>query len=132
MHIHRYVFMYMCTYVGNYIILQGSMNDTYFPGQPDIELMSGGVPLWPINGSAVTLNQLSMNVIPGHSRNGSNIVISGPPTNNTVYICQLQLSADDNIFSYPAFVYVAIELFVDSCTCVHIIYAKCKININLT
>ena len=43
------------------------MNVTYFPGQPDIELIctvSGGVPLWLINGSAVTLNQLSMNVIP--------------------------------------------------------------------
>jgi len=122
--------MYMHTYVGNYIILQGPMNVTYFPGQPGIELIctvSGGVPLWLINGSAFTLNQLSMNVIPRHSRNGSNIVISAPPMNNTVYICQLQLSADDNIFSYPAFVYVASELFVDSCSHNYIMYVECKI-----
>ena len=108
-----YVYMYTYTYIG--MITQGPMNVTYFPGQPDIQLIctvSSGVPLWIINGTAVTLSQLDAptdTVPPGHSRNGTNIVISAPPVNNTIYVCELPLTADDSTFSYPAFIYVAGE-----------------------
>ena len=108
-----YVYMYTYTYIG--MITQGPMNVTYFPGQPDIQLIctvSSGVPVWIINGSAVTLNQLDNphgTVPPGHSRNGTNIIISAPPINNTMYVCELPLTFDDSIFSDPGFVYVAGE-----------------------
>ena len=85
------------------MITQGPTNVTYFPGQPDIQLtctVSSGVPIWIINGTAVTLNQFdnpSDTVPPGHSRNGTNIIISAPPVNNTMYVCELPVTADDFI-----------------------------------
>ena len=104
---------YMHTYIGT--ITQGPMNVTYFPSEPDIQLkctVTSGVPVWIINETAVTLSQLDNpndNVPAGHSRNGTNIIISAPPVNNTMYVCELPLTADNSIFSDPAFVYVAGE-----------------------
>ena len=69
--------------------------------------VSIGVPVWIVNETVVTLSQLDNNVLPGHSRSGTNIVIEAPPTNNTVYVCELAVSIKEIIFSDPAFVYVA-------------------------
>ena len=103
--------MYVYTYVG--IITEGPRNVTYFPGDGDIQLMctaTTGVPVWIVNGTAITLNQLdNPNTLPGHSRTGTSIVISAPPMNNTWYMCELVLSVNEILFSDPAFVYVASE-----------------------
>ena len=107
--------MYVCTYTG--AITQGPMNVTYFPGQPDIRLtctVSSGVPLWIVNGTiTIALNQLDNPdnmILPRHSRNGSDIIIEAPPTNNTRYMCQVSLTVDGpTIESDTAFVYVAGE-----------------------
>ena len=76
--------------------------------------MSDGVPLWIVNGTiTIALNQLDNPdnmILPRHSRNGSDIVIAAPPTNNTRYMCQVVLTVDGpTIESDTAFVYVAGE-----------------------
>ena len=94
-------------------ITQGPMNVTYFPGQPDIRLtctVSSGVPIWVVNGTPFTLNQLNNMILPGHSSNGSDIIIAAPPTNNTRYMCEVTVTVGDPTFeSDTAFVYVAGE-----------------------
>ena len=92
-------------------IVEGPQNVTYFPGQGNIELkcnVTAGVPLWMVNGTTFTLNELSDGELPGHNRTGANIIIE-TPVNNTKYVCESLLSTDLTIQSTPAFVYIAGE-----------------------
>ena len=74
--------------------------------------MTRGIPVWIVNGTAVTLAQIddpgnNPNVPPGHSRIGSDIIIEAPPANNTMYFCEVALSHSEFYHSDTAFVYVA-------------------------
>ena len=92
-------------------IVEGPQNVTYFSGQGNIELkcnVTAGVPLWMVNGTTFTLNELSDGELPGHNRTGANIIIE-TPVNNTKYVCESLLSTDLTIQSTPAFVYIAGE-----------------------
>ena len=84
---------------------------TYFLGQGNIELkcnVTAGIPLWMVNGTTFTLNELSDGELPGHNRTGANIIIE-TPVNNTKYVCESLLSTDLTTQSTPAFVYIAGE-----------------------
>lgn len=77
-----------------------------------------------INGTTFTLNELARGELPGHNRDGTNIVIEAP-VNNTQYVCESLISTNHSIQSVAAFVYIAGELSIGNerhvciCTCVH-------------
>ena len=58
-----------------------------------------------MNGSLHSLTDLQNGMLPGHSRNGSNIVVN-IPTNNTEYIC-VSIQDDGDVESAPAYLYIA-------------------------
>ena len=90
-------------------IIEGPKNVTYFPGQGNIVLLCNvtvGVPLWMINGSTFTLNELSQGELPGHNRIGTNLIIE-IPVNNTMYVCESLVSTDHTLRSEAAYVYIA-------------------------
>ena len=76
-----------------------------------------------INGTTFTLNELARGELPGHTRDGTNIVIE-TPVNNTQYVCESLISTNHSIQSEAAFVYIAGELSIGSerhvCMCIYI------------
>ena len=89
-------------------IVQGPTDVIYFPNQGPIQLtcvISQGSTGWRVNGRLYTLNDIQNGSLPGHSRNGSNIVVI-TPTNNTQYNC-VSIRDQGDISSSPAFLYIA-------------------------
>ena len=83
----------------------------YFPNQGPVQLTcvrntTAGSTAWRVNGTQFSLTQLSNNESTGHSRNGTSIVIN-TPTNSTEYICVLVFDDRPDIFSDPAYLYIA-------------------------
>ena len=91
--------------------IQGPSIVIYFPGQETIQLacsITQGSTGWSVNGQpAVSLTGIDANGIPGHSRNGTNLVIN-TPVNNTEYAC-VSIRDDRDVFSDPAYLYIAGE-----------------------
>ena len=113
-------------------IIDGPRNIIYFPGQGNIILkcnVTDGIPLWMVNGSTFTLNQLAQGALPGHNHDGTNIVIE-IPVNNTKYVCESLISANYSIRSEAAFVYIAGELSIESerhvCICIRVNLKNCQ------
>ena len=77
--------------------------------------VTGGVVIaWIVNGSAYTRNELTNGRLPGHSRNGANILVNSP-MNNTKYVCVFIDDNDNEVNSDPAYIIIAGE------------YNKCQI-----
>ena len=115
-------------------IIDGPRNIIYFPGQGNIILkcnVTDGIPLWMVNGSTFTLNQLAQGALPGHNHDGTNIVIE-TPVNNTKYVCESLISTNYSIRSGAAFVYIAGELSIGSemhvCICIQVNFKKLLIS----
>ena len=73
-----------------------------------------GIPLWLVNGQRYTLNVLFNGSLPGHSVNGTNIIVEelvmNDPRNDSVYVCVLpQVPPAAEIRSDPTNLYVAGE-----------------------
>ena len=66
-----------------------------------------GVALWNVNGTDYRLSSLTNGELPGHSRNGTNILVNSP-VNNTEYICTSQTN-DGDFSSDPAYIVIAGE-----------------------
>ena len=87
-----------------------------FPGDTSAvfacQLSDGGSPLWEVNGTRYTLEELSDGNLNGHSANGTNITVS-VPVNGTKYVCIILTTPPNSvILSDPAFLYIAGELHV--------------------
>ena len=84
-----------------------------YPGNTNAEfacrLSNGALPLWEVNGTRFTLEELSNGHLNGHSVIGTNITVS-IPVNGTKYVCITP--GDAAISSDPAFLYIAGELHV--------------------
>ena len=91
-------------------IIEGPSSVTYLPGLTPlpIELTCNvtGVALWSVNSTDYRLSSL-LGALPGHDRNGTNILINSP-VNNTEYICVSQTS-DGKTRSDPAYIIIAGE-----------------------
>ena len=67
-----------------------------------------GVALWSVNGTDFTLtNSRLLGALPGHSHNGTNILVNSP-LNNTEYICVSQTNYGKTR-SDPAYIVIAGE-----------------------
>ena len=92
-------------------IIEGPSNVTYLPGLTPlpIELTCSvtGVAAWRVNGTSYTLGSLINGALPGHGRNGTNILVNSP-VNNTEYIC-LSFTNDGETSSDPAYIIIAGE-----------------------
>ena len=93
------------------IIFEGPSNVTYLPGVTPlpIELTCNvtGVTIWSVSGSSYTLGELTNGRLPGHNRNGTNILVNSP-VNNTEYTC-ISLTNDGAVLSDPAYIIIAGE-----------------------
>ena len=94
------------------IIIQGPSNVTYLPGVTPlpIELTCNvvtGVAFWRVNGTIYTLTRLTNGKLPGHNRNGTNILVNSP-VNNTEYICA-SITNYAETKSDPAYIIIAGE-----------------------
>ena len=91
------------------VIIEGPSNVTYLPGVTPlpIELTCNvtGTAVWRVNGTSYNLTDLTNGSLPGHSRNGTNILVISP-VNNTEYIC-VALTNDGETLSDPAYIIVA-------------------------
>ena len=91
--------------------MEGPSNATYLPVLTPlpIELTCNvtGVATWRVNDTDYTLTSLANEALPGHSRNGTNILVNSP-LNNTEYICVSQTN-DGETRSDPAYIIIAGE-----------------------
>ena len=103
------------TYTNAGTVIEGPSNVTYLPDETPlpIELTCNvtGVAAWRVNGTIYILADLTDGALPGHSRNGTNILVNSP-VNNTEYIC-LSATNDGVTISDPAYIIIAGE-------CVHV------------
>jgi len=90
-------------------VIQGPSHLIYFPGQDPVQLtceVSEGSTAWSVNdGTAVSLGDIDLGGLPGHSRNGTSLVVD-TPVNNTKYQC-VSIRDAGNVMSDPAFLYIA-------------------------
>jgi len=95
-------------------IIQGPSDVIYFPGQDPVQLtceISEGATGWSVDDSpTVSLSDIERGGLPGHSRNGTSIVVD-IPVNNTEYVC-VAIIDDGNVRSDPAFLYIAGEFII--------------------
>ena len=106
-------------------IIEGPSNVTYYSNLTPlpIELICNvtGSAVWTVNGTDYLLNSLTN--IPGHSHNGTNILVNSP-MNNTEYIC-VSLTNDGVIVSDPAYIVIAgtsvCKCLVSSCVASYIV-----------
>ena len=97
-------------YAGN--IIEGPSNVTYVPGLTPLPIeltciVTGGSPLWIVNGTSYTLSTLFSGGLQGHNATGSNISVN-IPVNNTEYICvSSRLPPAMDIRSDPAYIIIA-------------------------
>ena len=93
------------------IVIDGPSNVTYLPVLTPlpIELICSitGVAGWRVNNITYTLGQLDNGALPGHSRNGTNILVNSP-VSNTEYIC-VSTTNDGETMSDPAYIIIAGE-----------------------
>ena len=96
----------LCIYPNTGTIIEGPSNVTYLPGLTPlpIELTCNvtGLASWRVNGADYTLASLADGALPGHSRNGTNILVNSP-VNNAEYIC-VSLTSDGETSSDPAYI----------------------------
>ena len=96
----------LCIYTNTGAIIEGPSNVTYLPGLTPlpIELTCNvtGFVIWRVNGTDYTLADLNNGALPGHSHNGTNILVNSP-VNNTEYIC-VSLTNDGETSSDPAYI----------------------------
>ena len=104
----------MCIYTNTGIIIEGPSNVTYLPGLTPlpIELTCNvtGFVIWRVNGTAFTVADLNNGALPGHSHNGTNILVNSP-VNNTEYIC-VSLTSDGETNSDPAYIIIVGECVI--------------------
>ena len=67
------------------------------------------VTAWIVNGTAYTRNELTNGNLPGHNRDGDNILVNNP-VNNTQYVCVFLDSDTNEGNSDPAYIIIAGEL----------------------
>ena len=53
---------------------------------------------WVVNGNSYFINQLRNGDLPGHNVNGSNILITSNPMNNSQYVCTDSISSDGGVY----------------------------------
>ena len=90
-------------------IIEGPSNITYIPDLTPLPLELKcnvtGIPIWIVNGSAISLPYISSGALAGHSRKGWNILVNRP-VNNTEYIC-FSAIYDSGTLSDPAYIIIA-------------------------
>ena len=128
-------------YTNTGIVIEGPSNVTYFPGLTPlpIELICNvtGLVVWRVNGADYTLTSLTNGALPGHSSNGTNILVNSP-VNNTEYIC-VSLTNGYETSSDPAYIFIVGKCVVcfmniKSCmlsTTIIIIWTTCVITLVL-
>ena len=69
-----------------------------------------GYVTWKINKILYLLSLITIGVLPGHKRNGTNILVYSP-VNNTEYICvsPSNTAALNDVYSDPAYIVIAGE-----------------------
>ena len=120
-----YIYVYVCMLIHIYMgydnlyfvpagvpVIEGPSEVIYRPNEGPIELTcerntTAGSTGWRVNGgNTLSLDDIRMGGLPGHTVNGTNLVIVNA-TNNTQYIC---VSVDDvlgNTDSNPVYLYIA-------------------------
>ena len=87
-------------------VVEGPSIVTYIPGltPSPIELTCNvtGVALWRVDDESYTLTEITNGVLPGHSLNGTNLLVDSP-VNNTEYIC-VSHANDGEVRRYPAYI----------------------------
>ena len=105
-------------------VIQGPTDIIYRPNQGPVELtcnISQGSTGWRVNGgNTLTLDDVRRGGLPGHSVNGTNLLIVNA-TNNTEYICA-SIRDVGNVNSDPAYLYIAGTYVISQCLN-HILYA---------
>ena len=109
----RLVFLHVISCIIFYTdnIIEDPNNVTYIPGLTPlpIELTCNvtGVTIWSVNGTSYTLGEFTNGLLPGHSRNGTNILVNSP-VNYIEYVCVFQTNNRENS-SDPAYIIIAGE-----------------------
>ena len=90
-------------------VIRSPSHVIYFPGQDPVQInceISQGSTGWSVNGlPAVSLSGVDGGGIPGHSRNGTSLVVD-TPVNNTEYVC-VSIRDQGNVESDPVFLFIA-------------------------
>ena len=112
-HVRSYS-IYTCLHTVLGTIVEGPSSVTYIPGLTPlpIEMRCNctGYITWKINKLLYLLSLISIGVVPGHSHNGTNILVNSP-VNNTEYICvsPSNTAALNDVCSDPAYIVIAGE-----------------------
>ena len=67
--------------------------------------VTGVVIAWRVNNKYYSLTDLTNGVLPGHSRNGTNILLLDRLKNNTEYVC-VSTTSDGDVSSDPAYILI--------------------------
>ena len=90
-------------------MIVGPSSVTYLPGLTSLPIVLtcnvAGVATWTVNDIDYTLDNLTDGELPGHSLDGTNILVLSP-VNNTEYIC-VSLTNDGKTRSDPAYIIIA-------------------------
>jgi len=93
-----------------YYTVKGPESVIYFPGQNESAIfeckVSEGFSLsWSVNDTAYSLNNLSSGGLPGHTINGTSVIVT-TPYNGTSYTC-IASSDSNKTYSGTAHLYIA-------------------------